>query len=77
MYVCLCKGLREADVRQVALAGMVTAETVVAAFGLDDEDCCGRCARNVYDLVAIATGKEGCSITRERTGCPTTCPNPV
>ena len=57
MYVCLCKGLREADIRQIALNGMGSTETVVKTLGLDDEDCCGRCARNIYELVALACGE--------------------
>jgi bacterioferritin-associated ferredoxin len=54
MYVCLCKGLTESDVQQVARAGKVCPETLKTCFGLDDEDCCGRCAKNIHELLAIA-----------------------
>jgi bacterioferritin-associated ferredoxin len=54
MYVCLCKGLTESDVQQAALTGQVCPETLKMCFGLEDEDCCGRCAKNIHELVAIA-----------------------
>jgi bacterioferritin-associated ferredoxin len=54
MYVCLCKGVTEARVRQVASAGSTTAETLIDALGLADKQCCGRCARNIQKLVVIA-----------------------
>jgi bacterioferritin-associated ferredoxin len=53
MYVCLCKGLTESRVRQVAGTGGTTAERLIEALGLADEACCGRCARNIAKLVAI------------------------
>ena len=60
MYVCLCKGLTEADVQQVGRTGRVCPEKLKACFGLEDDDCCGRCARNIHDLVAIATNSMSC-----------------
>src|ERR1051326_6639247 len=68
MYVCLCEGLRESDIRELAFAGIVSAATVVDTFGLDDEDCCGRCAKNVYELVALAT--HGICSTSQQAYCP-------
>lgn len=70
MYICLCKGVKESDVRQLALAGMVTAGNVVDAFGLDDEDCCGRCAKNVCELVALAASPAGCCSADGQPACP-------
>lgn len=54
MYVCLCKGVRESDVKQAASCGKVRAEDLVEAFDLSAKDCCGRCARNINRLVTIA-----------------------
>lgn len=54
MYVCLCKGLTETDVQQVMRGGQVCPETLKMCFGLEDEDCCGRCAKNIQELVAVA-----------------------
>jgi len=73
MYVCLCKGLRETDIQQVALNGMVNAETVAKTFGLDDEDCCGRCARNIHELVALATANVCATRSKGCTALPSTC----
>jgi bacterioferritin-associated ferredoxin len=54
MYVCLCKAIREYDLRRVAETGSLTPSRFVRALGLDDEQCCGRCAENVEELVALA-----------------------
>jgi hypothetical protein len=35
-------------------ARQVCPETLKICFGLEDDDCCGRCAKNIYELVAIA-----------------------
>jgi bacterioferritin-associated ferredoxin len=54
MYVCLCRGLKERDVRRAAREGHTTAEALVSRLGLDDPRCCGRCARNVVQFVELA-----------------------
>jgi bacterioferritin-associated ferredoxin len=69
MYVCLCKGITESDVRRITLAGVSTAEELVASFGLEDEECCGRCAKNIYELVSIATGNRICGSSKSLSSC--------
>jgi bacterioferritin-associated ferredoxin len=54
MYVCLCKGLTESDVRKAGVSGCVTARQIMAEFGLREEGCCGRCAKNICQLVSLA-----------------------
>lgn len=54
MYVCLCRGLTERDVREAALAGATTGPVLIARLGLDDPRCCGRCARGIDRYVALA-----------------------
>ena len=54
MYVCLCKGLTESDVREAGREGCFTTRQIIAEFGLRDNGCCGRCARNIHELVALA-----------------------
>lgn len=63
MYVCLCKGLTESDVQQAAVNGNVCPDTLKACFGLEDEDCCGRCAKNIHELVAIANSAHSLTST--------------
>lgn len=77
MYVCLCKGLKETDIRQASLSGLVNAESAIAAFGLDDEDCCGRCARNIHELVAIAAANATDGQQSTHTACPSVCAKAV
>ena len=43
MYVCSCKALREADLKQAVVSGADTPEALVRACGLDDDANCGRC----------------------------------
>jgi bacterioferritin-associated ferredoxin len=64
MYVCLCKGLTESEVRRVGEAGLVDSSSLVERFGLDDDECCGRCARNIHELVALASGQVSCGVGR-------------
>jgi bacterioferritin-associated ferredoxin len=53
MYVCLCKGLTESDVNEVARAGSTTVKALIRGLGLDAEDCCGRCALAADELLAL------------------------
>ena len=53
--MCLCKGLTDHDVRQATAQGADTPEALIDTLGLHDEVCCGRCARNIHEYVAIAT----------------------
>lgn len=54
MYVCLCKALTERDVRRAARGGSIAAEALIARLGLAEDDCCGRCAREIDSIVALA-----------------------
>lgn len=54
MYVCLCKGLTESDVREAGRQGSLTTRQIIAEFGLRENGCCGRCAKNIHELVALA-----------------------
>ena len=58
MYVCLCKGLKEADValatRVCAERGNVALEDVIEVLGLECEEACGFCVENpehIQDIV--------------------------
>lgn len=65
MYVCLCNGITESDVREAGRAGHVTPCALKARFKLKENGCCGRCAKNISELVEIATQ-----------GSATSCPRP-
>jgi bacterioferritin-associated ferredoxin len=57
MYVCLCKGLTEADVRRAGLCGPVSCDALASTLGIDQQGCCGRCLRNIHELVTLATSE--------------------
>ena len=54
MYVCLCKGITESDVREAGRAGCMTSCELKSKFGFKQNGCCGRCAKNIHELVDIA-----------------------
>lgn len=54
MYLCLCKGITEADVREAGRAGCVMPCQLKSNFGLTQGGCCGRCAKNIHEFVEIA-----------------------
>ncbi len=54
MYLCLCKGLTESDVVRLVPAEVPPGPALIAALGRDDEVCCGRCALELDEFVAVA-----------------------
>jgi bacterioferritin-associated ferredoxin len=69
MYVCLCRGVTEADLRELGAAGFTTAAAISAALRLRDEDCCGRCQREIELLVSVACD--------QRDSCDRACMRPA
>jgi bacterioferritin-associated ferredoxin len=53
MYMCLCKGLTEQDVVEVAGGKSMPPCTLIQVLGLDDDVCCGRCAEEIDDFVVL------------------------
>jgi bacterioferritin-associated ferredoxin len=54
MYLCLCKGITDSDVRNAGRAGIVMPCQIKAKFGLKDAGCCGRCSKNINTFVKLA-----------------------
>ena len=74
MYVCLCKGLTEADIQRAIGQNGRASATAIAALGLDDEAACGRCLRDIDDLIA-PTGGNGAGLLSSL-ACPLASPAP-
>ncbi len=68
MYMCLCKGITESDVREAGRAGLVKPNQLIAKFGLKDSGCCGRCAKHIHEFVDVAAqgASASCSGISER-----------
>lgn len=49
MYVCICNGYRESELRTVAREGAVTAEDAYLSLG--EGPCCGRCLPYAQEVV--------------------------
>ena len=57
MYVCLCNGVTEDDIREAAASGMVSLELLKEH--LNVSGCCGSCADHAEACLAEATGGAG------------------
>jgi bacterioferritin-associated ferredoxin len=65
MYVCLCKGLTESDIRRAcAGSGSTDPHALLESLGLDDEECCGRCPDRIDELVALGTCGRMCDFLK-------------
>lgn len=57
MYLCLCKGIKDSDVRDAGRAGIVMPCQIKARFGLKEVGCCGRCSKNIQAFVELAASE--------------------
>jgi bacterioferritin-associated ferredoxin len=57
MFVCICKGIRESEVRQLVAGRCVEPELVLEVLGLDDPGVCGRCPREISAIIEQAGGR--------------------
>ncbi|MEX0923468.1 MAG: (2Fe-2S)-binding protein [Rhodovibrionaceae bacterium] len=62
MYVCICNGYRESELRTVAREGAATAEDAYLSLG--DGPCCGRCIPFAQEVV----DSERQAVLREKHG---------
>lgn len=65
MYLCLCKGITDSDVREAGQDGIVMPNCLKTKFGLKDVGCCGRCSKNIHEFVQIATSAHRVSSSNE------------
>ena len=55
MYICVCKGIKESHVRNLGREGITCPKLLASTLGINEKDsCCGRCLKNVSDIVDIA-----------------------
>ncbi|MBS0174383.1 MAG: hypothetical protein JSR64_10140 [Nitrospira sp.] len=40
--------------REAGRQGCLTTRQIIAEFGLRDSGCCGRCSKNIHELVTLA-----------------------
>jgi bacterioferritin-associated ferredoxin len=59
MYLCVCTGVTESDVRRVARDSYPTPEGLIRDLGLDGDACCGRCALEIDRFLAVALEEHG------------------
>ena len=61
MYICICKGIKESDVRDLARAGITCPKKLTRSLELNDkENCCGRCIKNICRFVDLAKEEYSC-----------------
>jgi bacterioferritin-associated ferredoxin len=54
MFLCSCRAITEARVREAGERGIIDEEGLIEEFGLDAPECCGRCEREIGRFVAVA-----------------------
>lgn len=54
MYVCLCRTVTDSCLRNLGADGVTSEEGIIAALGLDHDECCGFCMDHIDQLTAIA-----------------------
>jgi bacterioferritin-associated ferredoxin len=64
MYICLCKGLTETAVRNVANTQGATPQALLEAIGWDDGTCCGRCASGIDKIFSFVTRPNSTAASR-------------
>ncbi len=52
MFLCTCKAVRISDAVAAVRTGFDSPEYIKQVFGLDDEECCGRCATHIEAFMA-------------------------
>ena len=66
MFLCVCKGVRFSEAVEAAREGAKTPESLIERFGFEDDECCGRCARNIDALVVLLSDELEDSLQRNR-----------
>jgi bacterioferritin-associated ferredoxin len=66
VYLCLCKGVTEADVRRLARDGVLTAQGLIRHLGLTEKRLCGRCIREIAEFVELARREDPTTILKSR-----------
>ena len=66
MFLCVCKGVRFSEAVEAAREGAKTPESLIERFGFEDDECCGRCARNIDALVVLLSDELEDSLHRNR-----------
>jgi bacterioferritin-associated ferredoxin len=72
VYLCLCKGVTEAEVRRLAREGVLTAPDLIKRLGLAEKRLCGRCIREIAEFVELATIEDLTSAVESRKTNPET-----
>ena len=52
MFLCVCKAVRISDAVAAAKSGFNSPDSMKQVFGLEEDDCCGRCATHIDSFVA-------------------------
>ncbi len=64
MFICICKGIKESDVRELGQAGVTCPIKLADALELNDKrQCCGRCIKKISKFVALAKEETSCRHT--------------
>jgi bacterioferritin-associated ferredoxin len=54
MYICLCNGITESMVKGLAQRS-ICPEELACKLGVDKDNCCGKCLRNIRSIASSAS----------------------
>lgn len=57
MFLCVCKGIRVSEAAEAVKSGARTPQSLINRFGLEDDDCCGRCASDIVRLTNLVNSE--------------------
>lgn len=70
MYMCLCRDLTESGVRGIVQAlvdegnspdDVLDEDSLIEVLGLDEDTCCGQCAREIDRFIDLASQEWQCA----------------
>ena len=74
MYLCVCKGIKVSDAVELTRMGIDTPEALADAFGFNDSDSCGRCARYIHELARLVKIEHNKAVAGRREPQPSLAP---
>ena len=56
MFLCVCKGIRVSEAVDAVRSGARSPDALISSLGLEDDECCGRCASDIVRLTNLVNG---------------------
>ena len=74
MYVCICKAVTKEEACRAASQGKCTREAIASEFGLNGDDACGRCIKNIERFMVTQSPPAPATLARPARSRPVAAP---